>query len=384
MLGPARGAVVGLLLCLVAVAFGIAPAAGADRDGDGLRDGFETRYGATSPDAWDSDRDGVIDSAEDGDHDRLSNLGEQRFGTNPRKWDSDRDGRPDGREDRDGDGRSNAKEQDRRSLPTGLRPSLRRAPEDYWQLKDLCRSLTGSAALKRCHIGDPDSDTTVVLVGNSHAFSWLPSFKRVVEQEGWHLIALTKGACVPWLGVDNSAQYEVDGGKTCRRWRRDVLAWLAERTDATDLVVMTSSDRYALVDGKGRRIPKRRWPQLWRAGLQRTLERMPPGTNALVLGDVPRLYNDPVRCLRRHRDNISACTAPRKALAQRPIERSLRTAADARGASFRTLYGKICSYDPCPVIQGDILMWRDNSHLSATFSERLAPALRSVLRGALR
>ena len=52
------------------------PAGAADRDRDGLDDGFERRYGVTDPGVRDSDHDGVIDSAEDNDKDGLGNLGE--------------------------------------------------------------------------------------------------------------------------------------------------------------------------------------------------------------------------------------------------------------------------------------------------------------------
>ncbi len=67
---PGRAGALALMLLLAAV-----PAAAADRDGDGLRDGFETKWGLTSPDDRDSDNDGVVDSAEDHDHDDLGDLG---------------------------------------------------------------------------------------------------------------------------------------------------------------------------------------------------------------------------------------------------------------------------------------------------------------------
>src|SRR3990172_3454196 len=50
---------------------GTAAAARADRDGDGLTDDLETRWGVTDPDYPDSDGDGVVDPAEDSDGDHL-------------------------------------------------------------------------------------------------------------------------------------------------------------------------------------------------------------------------------------------------------------------------------------------------------------------------
>ena len=103
----------------------------------------------------------------------------------------------------------------------------------------------------------------------------------------------------------------------------------------------------------------------------------------LLLGDVPDMAGNPVTCLRQHRRDMSACTPPRVPQAQRRTESATRLAARAGGASFRTLYGKICTYDPCPLVQGDVLMWRDGGHLTSTFVHHLTPALRSLLSSAM-
>jgi hypothetical protein len=52
-------------------------------------------------------------------------------------------------------------------------------------------------------------------------------------------------------------------------------------------------------------------------------------------------------------------------------------------ALYDTLYDQICTYDPCPVIQGDVLMWRDGSHLSETFARQLQPSIERILTDAL-
>ena len=111
--------------CLLALP---STALAADLDGDGLSDAFETRWGLTSPDRADSDFDGIVDPAEDEDGDKLSDLGEQRFGTDPGDPDSDGDGTLDGDEDEDEDGRTDAEVQDQRPLPVGCDRHLAKAP----------------------------------------------------------------------------------------------------------------------------------------------------------------------------------------------------------------------------------------------------------------
>ena len=370
-----------LVVALVMAALLVSPVSAGDRDGDGLRDAFESRYGATSPDSRDTDGDGVIDSAEDNDRDKLGNLGEQRFGTNPRKRDSDGDGRPDGLEDKDRDGRSNAREQDQRPVPAGLTPSLAKAPRDITAHKSRCQTSHGSADVTRCEFGVLGSGVTVALIGDSHAMMFLPALETIAQERGWRLVTLVKSACPPVLGVHNAAQRWVDGGASCRSWRRSVFGAL--HGDPPDHVILVHSYSYKLSDASGREIKSGRRPEVWKSGMRRTLTALPRSSRVLLLGDVPRNTGKPVFCLRKNPKDMSACATRRESPAERSVERALRQAAANKGAKFRSLYGKICTYDPCPLVQGDVLMWRDGGHLTSTFVHRLTPALRSLLSSAI-
>jgi hypothetical protein len=98
---------------------------------------------------------------------------------------------------------------------------------------------------------------------------------------------------------------------------------------------------------------------------------------------VPHNSRDPVRCLQADPSDISACAYRRQDPDERVIAKAQRAGAEAAGAAFGTLNEAICTYDPCPLIHHDVLVWRDRSHLSGTFSGRLTPSLRALLREAL-
>jgi hypothetical protein len=335
----------------------------------------------TSPDLADSDWDGVIDSAEDNDGDRLGNLGEQRFGTDPGRRDSDGDGTPDGAEDADGDGRSNAKQQDRRPLPAGLTPSLADALRDWGAVAGGCDSRNGTSRLVRCAFGPSGTGTRVVLVGDSHAMMMVDPIARVATRDGWRLVTMLKGGCSPILGTMNRGQWRLDRGRSCRRWRLKAIDAIAAQPP--ELVIITASESYKLVESDGHVIPRYRRPPLWQSGAERMIEHMPPGTNVLLLGDVPQNWNHPIHCLTRYAHDISRCVSRRQPLSKRGQERAFRAAAANTGQTFATLYGKVCSYDPCPLVQGKTLMWRDKSHLSGTFARKLTPSVRKTIRRVL-
>ena len=65
------------------------------------------------------------------------------------------------------------------------------------------------------------------------------------------------------------------------------------------------------------------------------------------------------------------------------MDLGLQQGASVSRALYDSIYDQICSYDPCPLVQGDVLMWRDGSHLSETFARVLQPSLKRVLDDAL-
>ena len=353
-----------------------------DRDRDGLRDGFEERYGLTDPDVRDSDHDGVIDAAEDSDKDGLSNRGEQRFGTHPGRRDSDRDGVSDGREDHDRDGRSNAREQDQRRLPPNLKPTVGAARNNFPPIRFECQAPNGRAVPVTCGFGPVPNQTRVVLFGDSHAMMWSSPIRHIAVNKGWRLVTMTKTACPALLGLYTRRQMEIDRGRSCQQWRHNVIDRLKANPPA--LVIISQSDRYKLYSSSGTVQARSKGPRLWQQALMRTLKALPARSRVLVLGDVPHNSDNPRRCLAHNRRDISRCVSPKAGPGGRKIEIALRDTARANGAYFRTLYGKICSYDPCPVVQGHVLMWRDHSHITNKFAVVLQPSMRAILEEALR
>ncbi len=383
-----------LVSLFVLAVVGILPAAGAppaspaeasasaapqaDSDGDGLRDGFEVAWGVTSATLADSDGDGLIDAAEDADGDGLSALGEQRFRTDAGLADSDGDGVPDGDEDSDGDGVSNAKQQDRRRLPDGLRPSLEMA---WWDRSDSyddrCHNDAVDAELRTCSFGDVDGDVSIVLLGDSHALQWLPALVAAAAWEGWRVTTLTKAACPP--AQVQFGRKEPGAAASCDAWRADVLAWLAE--EPPDLLLMTGAGRvYNILGADGQALAEDDALAAWKRGLAATLRSVPGTTRVVVLADTPLMRRNPVSCLEASPGDMSACQTPRSVALGDWLDAVEREVAGAAGAAFESLSDLVCPYDPCPVVIGDVLLWRNADHITATFAERLAPAMRALVQ----
>ncbi|MEX1294884.1 MAG: SGNH hydrolase domain-containing protein [Candidatus Limnocylindrales bacterium] len=376
---PARRIAV-LLAGLILVTAVPLSASAADSDRDGLTDAFEARWGLTDPRRRDSDGDGIIDSEEDLDGDRLGNRGEQRAGTDPGTRDTDGDGTPDNLEDHDGDGKTNAREQVVRRVPAGLKPTLRAAPRDRPRTKGKwCTPARASSKLVKCHFGDVDSDTTIVLMGDSHAMAWTEAAWRAAEARGWHLVTLFKASCPPLRGVYTFGMHNTDRGASCRAWRHKAYEWIGQRGSKIDALMTTFDDSAALARSNGQKIGPGRREGVWATGVRRSLKAIPESVEVIVLADVPRNRTDPVPCLKRHRKDMSACVTAREPFGLRTVEKAIRDATHQQGQHFLTLNDKLCPYSPCPVVQGDTLIWRDKKHITGTIARRLTPSFKSLL-----
>ncbi len=353
----------------------------ADSDGDGLSDAHESRWGLTSPQDPDSDGDGLGDAGEDRDGDRLGGLGEQRYGTDPGSADSDGDGVPDGDDDSDGDGRPDAETQDQRALPAALRPTLEMAwwdrPASY---DDRCHNDAVDPELRVCSFAKRDSDVRIALFGDSHALQWLPALVAAADEAGWEVVTLTKAACPP--AQVEFGRKEVGAAASCRAWRRQALTRLSE--DPPDVLLLGGAGRvYNLLDAAGERIPDAEIVAEWQRGLAATLASLPEATRAVVLADTPLMQRNPVSCLAADASDVSACQTSRADAFARPVDAAEREVAAAYGASFASLGELVCPYDPCPVAIGDVLLWRNADHITATFAESLAPAMQAIVADAL-
>ncbi len=358
-----------------------ASAASPDRDGDGLKDAWEQRWGITSARDRDSDNDGILDAAEDPDGDGLSNLGEQRFRTSPTDADTDDDGTSDWREDSDRNGRRDGREQDRRRIPAGLRPSLRTALRDLpLRSRAGCHTKPYDAYIHPCVFGSTKGTVRITLFGDSHALQWLPALEKVARSQGWRVISLTKSAC-PAVNVRYDHKSLSGDAASCRTWRSRAERWI--RSHRQDLVIVANSRGYKLLDSRGRRLTLAAANAAWEQGLGRTLDAMLSGARLLVLGDTPVPGRNVPACLRAHATNISACQRSRSDSLMPGRAAAERRAASEHGATFGSPIDSVCSYDPCPLIMGKVMMWRDKSHITATFSRQLAPMIRRLVLDAL-
>ena len=262
-------------------------------------------------------------------------------------------------------------------VPANLLPPLVRATDDKPAMyDDGCHVDQSATAPADCVYGHPDGDLTVALVGDSHAAQWFPALDRLADEHGWRLLPMTKSACsaadiTVWNTAFERAYTE------CDQWREAVFRRLAD--EKPDLVIMsTSRGHQPIVNGEVLGGRNARGPM--QAAIGRSLARFREVAGQVaMIADTPRAPSDPPVCLSRHLDDIQACATPREEAFNRAWSDGERATAEAAGVEFVDPASWVCPADPCPVVIGRYLVYRDNHHVATPLAEALRTRLLAAL-----
>ena len=265
-------------------------------------------------------------------------------------------------------------------LPAGLRPSLGDARTDQARpYDDGCHVNQADTVSGPCTYGDPNGSRTVVLLGDSHAASWFPAVERLAKERGWRLLSLTKSAC---SSVDIS-QWNTPLKRVyteCEQWRENTFRRIEAEQPALVLVANDRGFRVVDTDGTTTLNGAER-TEAWRMGMARTLARLTPATDhVVVIGDTPlSIYDVPV-CLSDHQDDTLAC-ATSFARSVNPAWLAEEASAARRGgAGFVEPTAWVCPSVPCPAVIGNFMVFRDKHHLTTPFSAALSRRLGDTLQ----
>jgi peptidoglycan/LPS O-acetylase OafA/YrhL len=263
-----------------------------------------------------------------------------------------------------------------KAVPSNLTPPLGGLTDEIASmLTNGCLLVGFQSAQPQCVAGDPDSSTTVALIGDSHAAMLNPAFEKLAAQRGWRLEMLSKAAC-PIVNLPLAPHFNdvAEAVEHCATWRDQIYARLhAERPD---LVVVSSAASYG-PDGSGI------WGQPnfdsynsgWIGGLADLVRQLRnDGSKVLVLGAAPGPRSTPSTCLSGHLDDARACAYSWLPEYNRGMTTQAR-AIEAAGGQFADLTGLLCSDSRCPVIVGNTLVFCDAGHLTREYSEILAPLM---------
>jgi peptidoglycan/LPS O-acetylase OafA/YrhL len=217
------------------------------------------------------------------------------------------------------------------------------------------------------------SDKTVVLVGDSHAAQWLPALKKIAAKRNWTIVTYTKSSCAfnKAMLMWSQKPYE-----ECQAWGQLVVEEI--KTLKPDLVITGQYPKYA--EGA----------ETWEDNVEKVAAGAASYWNAFgeegirvaALNESPRFETHIPDCIAENLPDWSACNITREAAFSRGGT-MLRASELSPNTSFIDMTDSICGEEICSVIIGNVLVYRDQHHLTATYVRTLAPELEKALLSAI-
>jgi peptidoglycan/LPS O-acetylase OafA/YrhL len=239
-------------------------------------------------------------------------------------------------------------------VPSNLTPPLQSAGANFPSVfSDGCHADFRDEIVHHCVYGQPGSDVTVVLFGDSHAAQWFPPLRAVADRHGFRLVSLTKSGC-PSANVRKTSNYLGREYRECYEWRSRALDRIV--AEQPELVVIANSTN-ATHDGV---VPK----EEWLTGMGQTLDRLAFVPRLTVLADTPYADADVPGCLSAQLAAALSCALPRATSVNADFSRGEAELVRGKGRQVRDLNDYLCSAQECPPIIGDTLVYIDRHHLS--------------------
>lgn len=209
-----------------------------------------------------------------------------------------------------------------------------------------------------CRFGDRRSSKKVVLFGDSHAMQWGPGLIRLAESRNWQVIALTRASCP-------AALVHIDF--YCDTWRRNSLQRIRKMRPGLVLVASAANDDAYEVSDAGVTLSRASSEDHLVDGMVRLLRRLKRWSGkAMVMQDQAVTPFNVTLCLRANASRPSNCGF----VPSRPREYSYdrEGARLVPGVRLIDPMPMLCRGGWCHAVDHDYLVYRNQGHLSASFT----------------
>ncbi|SDO52546.1 Peptidoglycan/LPS O-acetylase OafA/YrhL, contains acyltransferase and SGNH-hydrolase domains [Microbacterium sp. ru370.1] len=201
---------------------------------------------------------------------------------------------------------------------------------------------------------------TIAVIGDSHAQQLTGALLPVAEENGWGVVSLIKGGCSMGLA-------EPGMDERCDAWREEAIDLVERVVPDAVLTVVTRSDA-----GED--------DEVLRPGIEVFLDRMgDAGIPVLAVRDNPRFAFDMYGCVIAADDPLE-CATPRAASL---ADENPAAVLERPGVDLLDLTPWICPDDLCVGVVGNVVVYRDDNHLSRTYARTLGPSLAEQLPSSL-
>ena len=239
-----------------------------------------------------------------------------------------------------------------------------------------CTQTQESSEIMSCTYGKEDSTTVVALIGDSHANQWAPGIAEIAQARGWKVVEYTKAACSfadVLITTKDGHPYP-----SCREWSTALLDRLLT-TDKPTMVITSSIKKRVMINGQANFDAEN--ISALAAGLRHNYEALnKAGIPVVVIQDTPLPEFDIPECVQQNTDKLTECAGDRSKMVPGDLgAEQFEAKAGLDNVHLVDLNGAICPAEKCAAVIGNVLVYRDASHLTGTYVRSLVPRLAAEL-----
>jgi len=214
-----------------------------------------------------------------------------------------------------------------------------------------------------CEFGDLESKTSIALIGDSHAAQWFEPLRRIAEQRNWRLQTFTRSGCT-MVGVENGVI------EKCRTWLKNVLTEI-QSSEFSLVVISGFTNREDLVDES---------PDGFINNITELHSALTINSQKVIyLADSPGpLLHVPI-CLSANIQTVQNCNFEREEAINEQNAEILKGVWSSETSRFVDLTDWFCTSQICPVVIGNMVVYRDISHISSVYALALTNVLMNQL-----
>lgn len=212
---------------------------------------------------------------------------------------------------------------------------------------------------------DGDPERRIVVVGDSHVQQLTGALIPIADEHRWQLTAIVRGAC-PFSTASEVAPDEAD----CLNWGEAAAAEIADLRPDAVVTLATRDVRAGLTEQTPPGFVDR-WRLLDELGIPVLAVRDSPRFDYSVPDCVQTDDGDPDRC-GVDREVVYPAVPPYAQLADVPSNVSFLDTADA-----------VCDARRCPAVVGNVLVYLDDNHLTASYTASMAGLVQGQVEDAL-
>ncbi|WP_082471308.1 acyltransferase family protein [Arthrobacter sp. Leaf234] len=237
-------------------------------------------------------------------------------------------------------------------------PATTELSKEYFPLDRVCEGADepdDELLRGECYVIVPPSEPVreIIVVGDSHSQQWSTPLAEMAQERGWKMTFVLLGGCKFGSGPE---------GRTpqCEQWNAAVTDYVLAQ--APDLVYTVGT--VARSDDPQDVLP---------AGFPATARMFDErGIKVAAVRDNPRFTSNRVLCVETQGVDSPACNPPRSTTLtdQPPVDELL---AQAPNVAFLDFTDYLCREDDCPAVVGNVFVYIDDNHVSATYLRSMLP-----------